>query len=82
MRYWQLQHAKNRLSEVLRGAALEGPQVITTHGREAGVVLSFEEYKRLVRPRASMIEFFRTSPLVQTDLDLQRASEQGEVLDL
>ena len=44
---WQLQTAKQRFSELI-DLALEGePQVITRHGREVAVVLSFEEYRRL-----------------------------------
>ncbi len=37
---WQLQDAKNRLSEVVRKARSEGPQVITLHGADAAVVIS------------------------------------------
>ena len=36
---WQLQEAKNRLSEVVRKAQHEGPQTITLHGRDAAVVV-------------------------------------------
>jgi antitoxin Phd len=50
MRNWQVQEAKNKLSEVIRFAEEEGPQVITWHGRDRAVVLSAEEYRRLVKP--------------------------------
>jgi prevent-host-death family protein len=33
---WQLQEAKNRLSEVVKAAESKGPQVITVRGQEAG----------------------------------------------
>lgn len=82
MRYWQIQHAKNRLSEVIREAAAHGPQVITQHGRDAGVLLSMEDYKRLARPQASLVEFFRSSPLTAESLELERPPESAEVLDL
>ena len=35
---WQLQEAKARFSELMRGTAV-GPQTITVHGRRAAVVL-------------------------------------------
>lgn len=82
MQYWQIQHAKNRLSEVLREAAAHGPQVITQHGREAGVLLSMEDYKRLTRSEVSLVEFFRSSPLATEGLEFERPSENAEVLDL
>ena len=31
---WQVQEAKQRLSEVLRRAQADGPQIITRHGEE------------------------------------------------
>ena len=48
---WQLQEAKNQLSEVVRKAQSEGPQVITLHGNDAAVVVSAKDYGRLSRPR-------------------------------
>ncbi len=51
MRNWQVQEAKNRLSELLRCAEEEGPQVITWHGQDRAVVLSAESYRRLAKPR-------------------------------
>lgn len=62
MQPWQLQHAKNRLSEVVR-LAVEEPQVITLHGREVAVVVSWEAYQRLSRPQGSLLDFLQASPL-------------------
>jgi len=45
-RRWQLQEAKNRLSEVVRLAQSEGPQTITVRGTDAVVVVSMDEYNR------------------------------------
>lgn len=44
---WQLQTAKQRLSELVDRALDEGPQIITRHGREVAVVLSFDGYRQL-----------------------------------
>ncbi|ANN21320.1 prevent-host-death family protein [Amycolatopsis orientalis] len=43
-----MQDAKQRLSELLRRAAAEGPQFVTKHGEEVAVVLDIADYRRLV----------------------------------
>jgi antitoxin Phd len=71
-RTWQLQEAKNRLSEVVEQALRDGPQVITRRGKETAVVLSYADYRRMQAGRKLLSEFFRDSPLVGADLDLSR----------
>jgi antitoxin Phd len=43
---WQLQEAKNRLSEVVERALKEGPQTITRHGHPAVVMVAADQYAR------------------------------------
>lgn len=62
MRTWQLQEAKQRLSEVVRRALEDGPQVVTRHGREAVVVVSVEQVAKLGGARPDFKEFFREAP--------------------
>jgi antitoxin Phd len=69
---WQLQDAKNQFSEVVKKALAEGPQKVTRHGKEVVVILSKAEYERLRKSQAGLLEFFRRSPLVGAELDLQR----------
>ncbi len=69
---WQLQEAKNRFSEVVNRALTEGPQTVTRHGEEIVVVLSKAEYNRLKKSQTSLLEFFRQSPLVGVELELER----------
>lgn len=79
---WKLQDAKNRLSELVRKARDEGPQVITLRGRDAVVVVSANEYGRLSRPRGSLVDFFRKSPLAGLALDLTRSRDTGRRIEL
>lgn len=79
---WQLQEAKNRLSEVVRKARQEGPQVITLHGRDAVVVVSAREYRRIAQAKGSLVEFVRKSPLAGVTLDLRRSRDTGRPVDL
>ncbi|MEC3977977.1 type II toxin-antitoxin system Phd/YefM family antitoxin [Amycolatopsis sp. H20-H5] len=44
---WQVQDAKQRLSELLRRAEAEGPQFVTRHGEEVAVVIDIVDYRRL-----------------------------------
>jgi prevent-host-death family protein len=74
---WQLQEAKNRLSEVVRKARREGPQVITLHGTDAAVVVSAQEYQKLSRRKTKLVEFLRRSPLVGVNLFFSRLSDTG-----
>jgi prevent-host-death family protein len=81
---WQLLTAKARFSEVFRRARAEGPQLITRQGKEGVVTISDDQYNELVRMShqpASLLEFFRASPLVGLELDFKRDKEQSrEVL--
>jgi antitoxin Phd len=72
MRTWQLQDAKNKFSEVVAEAVSKGPQLITKHGTEAVIVVSYAEYQRLIASQQSLSEFFRQSPLAGVELDLSR----------
>ncbi len=72
MNTWQLQKAKAQLSEVVRQAVDDGPQLITVRGEPEVVVLSKEAYDKIVHPKPSFVELIRQSPLVGLDLDLER----------
>ena len=78
MNKWQLQEAKNRLSELLRKASDEGPQVIMLRGDDAVVVLAANEYARITRkPKDTLVDFLRKSPLGAVALDLKRSRDTG-----
>jgi antitoxin Phd len=79
---WQLQEAKNRFSEVVKKALAEGPQTVTRHGEEIVVVVSKTEYNRLLKSQTSLLEFFRQSPLVGVELDLERDKSLPRKIDL
>ncbi len=62
MNDWQLQDAKNRLSEVVKRAREEGPQTVTVRGKRAAVVLSANAYDSLVRSRKPLKEYLLEGP--------------------
>jgi prevent-host-death family protein len=61
-RNWQLQDAKAKLSELIKRATSEGPQVVTLHGVETAVVLSIKEYRRLQRKQPSFVDHLLSGP--------------------
>jgi prevent-host-death family protein len=65
---WQLQHAKNRFSELVEAALRKGPQEITRHGKPTVVVVSKEEYDRLTgtnaKPKMDFKEFLLSFPKI------------------
>lgn len=84
---WQLQEAKNKFSQVVAEAIHDGPQIITRHGVEVAVLLSYQEYKKIIassqQAQTKLSQFFRQSPLVGADLDFSRdPSEARATLDL
>jgi antitoxin Phd len=72
-RTWQIQEAKNKLSEVVEEAIGNGPQILTRRGEEVAVVLSFPEYLALKKKQTPLSEFFRRSPLADLDLERDRS---------
>ena len=79
---WQLQDAKAMFSEVIKAAAAK-PQTITIRGKETAVILSIDEYKKLVRPKQTLYEFIQNSPLYDSDLELpQRFPEKMRDINL
>ncbi len=78
---WQVQAAKQRFSELVERARREGPQVVTKHGKEAVVVVSAEDYRRLTGSRDNLVEFLRAAPDFDL-LDLRRAADRGRELEL
>ncbi len=82
MQTWQLQEAKNRLSEVVDKALHQGPQVITRRGAETAVVLSMDDYRELRQPETDLVDFFQASPLAGVKLDLERPRDTGREIEL
>ena len=67
MKNWQVQEAKNKFSEVIRDAQSGEPQFITKHGERTAVLLSAEEYDRLVgttEPKKDLISLLLGGPKV------------------
>lgn len=78
---WQVQEAKQRLSEVLRAAERGDPQVITRRGADVAVVIDIASYRRLAGIEVSFADFLRHGPTSDA-LELDRSRDTTRVPDL
>jgi prevent-host-death family protein len=84
-RRWQLQEAKNRLSEVVDLALTEGPQPVTRHGKEVVVIVSkveFDRRRRRRQPPGAIVPFLRGLSFSRARIDLDRSEDLDRPLDL
>jgi prevent-host-death family protein len=81
-RPWLLQDAKARFSELVRRVRNECAQHVTVHGREAVVVVSAEEYRRLKGERtgSALIQAMQAAPT--SDFTLESPSAPMPVRDV
>lgn len=57
MQSWQLQQAKAHLSELVKEASDGKPQEITLRGKPAVIVLSTEQYAKMIQPQIGLVAF-------------------------
>jgi len=79
MASWQLQEAKQRLSEVLRKTVTEGPQTVTRHGEPIAVIIDFAEYRRLTGD--DLKAFLRSGPHADLPVDREPSPMRGIELE-
>lgn len=81
MAAWQIQEAKNKLSELIDRAIAEGPQIITRHGVEIAVVIPFSSFRKLTGRTQGLGDFFMSSPLHKSGLVIER-DKQSKLRDI
>ncbi len=80
---WQLQEAKNKLSQLVKKADQGVPQFITVHGKQAAVILSADDYKKLAQPTSSLSSALLMPVINDRDNDLfERSKDVGRDTDL
>jgi len=79
---WQLQDAKSKFSQLVENAISNEPQFVTKHGNNAVVILSFEEYKKITKPKVDLLSFLKNSPLAEFEIDISRNRELPRNIDL
>jgi len=79
---WQLQDAKAHFSSVVDAAVAGRPQCVSRHGKDAVVIISYQGFRKMTERRGSLVEFFRSSPLVGIKLNLHRRHDTARETDL
>ena len=82
MQTWQLQEAKAHLSEVIRLCAQQGPQILTVRGKEEAVLVSKQDYERLIGLKQNFFDFMRESPLKGLEITCERDQSRNRDVDL
>ena len=78
---WKLADAKNRFSELVNKALLEGPQRVSRRDDRV-VVISEVEYKNLTGQKRNFIEFLLEGDVNLDGVDLKRDKSLSRKVDL
>ena len=79
---WQLQDAKSKFSQLVESAMHNAPQIVTKHGNNAVVILSFDEYKKMIKPKQDIVSFFRNSPFHNSEVEITRNKDVPRDIEL
>jgi len=77
---WQLQEAKNKLSELIDRASEDVPQLITRRGKPVAYVVSAKTWER--RTRTSLKKVLRACPAPDFFAPIERDSDPGREIIL
>lgn len=74
--HWTVESAGMRLPEILARVETEGPQFLSGDADRTVVMISLQEYQRLLddQPGRDFLDFMETLPLYR--LDIERAAEK------
>ena len=81
---WQFQTAMDRFGELFRRARSEGPRWVTRDDNVAVVVVSAEQFERLLersRHPRNLVRFFAKSPLAKVPINLERKPDPGRKIE-
>ena len=78
---WSFQDAKRNLGQLVSRVQTEGPQTIVREGKELAVVISVQQYQKLIRRRGNLYDYFQNSPMRGANLDLSRVDEYSREIE-
>lgn len=79
---WQLQEAKNKLSQLVKQARAGHPQTISVHGREAAVLLSLQDYQRLRAQQGKLSDALLMPEIAGEDDVFERVKDSARAVEL
>ena len=78
---WKLQDAKAKFSQIVEDALKIGPQFVTRRGQKAVVVVSVEEYEKLISKKPSFKEFLLSCPKIDNDFEFERQKDYSRSME-
>ncbi len=78
---WKLAEAKNRFTELVNRALLEGPQMVTRRDDKV-VVISENEYQNLTGEKRNFIDFLLDGQLDLNNVDFKRDKSLSRKVNL
>ena len=79
---WQIQEAKAKFSQVIENANIKGYQTITKQGEPVAVILSKIEFDKMTQPKKSLLNFFKSAPYPDVELDIERSKDLPREIEL
>ena len=70
MKFWKVQDAKARFSELLETCLREGPQMVTKRGSDAAVLVPVDEWERLQRTSKPTLKELLLTDWARGDLNI------------
>jgi prevent-host-death family protein len=78
---WPFQEARQRFDELIRRTELDGPQIVTRHGRDVVVVLAAEEHERRRDGTRDFKALLMSAPSLDA-LDIRRDPMPARTIEL
>ena len=79
---WKLEEAKNSFDSLIAEALDHHAQIIELKNQQQVVVISLEDYRKNLKPKNTLVDFFKKSPLYDLPLDLERDKDTGRTIEL
>lgn len=67
---WKVQEAKAQFSALIETTLAEGPQVVTRRGVETAVIVPYEQWRRLQRPKYADVKEWLLAPEARGDIPI------------
>ena len=67
---WKVQEAKAQFSALIDTTLAEGPQVVTRRGVETAVIVPYEQWRRLQRPKYADVKEWLLAPEARGDIPI------------
>jgi prevent-host-death family protein len=79
---WKLQDAKSQFSKLVKDALTMGPQFVTRRGDETVVVISVNEYEKLISQKPVFKDFLLSCPKMDKNFKIEQQKDYSRKIEL